>query len=282
MEMKNIKYLPKFLGLAALTLVMFACEPQMDDDIDLGLSPNVEDIEYSVTFDESGTGVFEVTTPKVVGVWYFPTSDPTKFETKTGNRVSKSYSKRGTYNVSLGAYNKAGFAEGKKEISFEAPGAPLPDEAKSILDKTWMWDKETAGHIGNGPADATSAQWWVASPNEQDVKLYDDELIFHTDGSYTLNANGFVLCNEGAAHRFGVSATQSVLVPYTQPAGQEWYIAKEGDKMFLTFGGDGFPSYIPGDNWGSFKYEILELTETTLHIKIAFDWGAFFMRFKAQ
>ncbi len=276
--MKNKILIFLFLGFL-VTLV--ACEPMVEDDIDLGATPNIESIDYKVAFNEaSGEGTFEVENTGVVAVWYFPSANPDNPTIVTGNKIVRSFSKRGSYDAQLSVYNKAGMSE-KTSFSFEAPGAPLPAEAEPLLDRTWMWDKETAGHIGNGPADGSAASWWVAAPNEQDAKLYDDELIFHTDGSYTLNAYDFVLCNEAAAHNFGVTATESVLVPYTQPEGQEWYISKEGDKLFLTFEGGGFPSYIAGDNWGSLKYEIIELTETTLHIKVAFDWGAFFMRFKA-
>ncbi len=276
--MKNKIFNFLFLGFVVL---LGACAPMVEDDINLGAKPDIEDVDYSVVFDEvTGVGTFEVTNPEMVAVWYFPTSNPDAPAIVTGNKIERSISKRGTYQAELAVYNKAGLSE-KTSFSFDAPGAPLPEEAKPLLDKTWMWDKETAGHIGNGPADGSAASWWVAAPNEQDPKVYDDELIFHTDGSYELNANGYVLCNEAASPKFGITADASVLVPYTQPEGQEWYVSKEGDKLFLSFSGDGFPSYIAGDNWGALKYEIIELTDTTLHIKVAFDWGAFFMRFKA-
>ena len=268
--------------LFGFLVMLVACEPSVDDDVDLGSIPSIESMNYSVVFDEvSGKGTFEVTNTNVVAVWYFPTSDPDNPDIVTGSKITRNFMEAGSYSASFAVYNKAGLS-GKKEISFDSPGADTEFLLAGAESKTWEWDKEIAGHIGNGPADGSAAAWWVAAPNEQDAKLYDDELTFHADASYTMDANGYVLCNETAAYNFGVTTTESVFVPYEQPEGQEWHILKEGGKLFLTFSGDGFPSYIAGDNWGSFKYEIIELTDTILHIKVALDGSAFFMRFKAQ
>ena len=272
--MKNKIFSSLLVGLMAF---MVSCDPMIEDDYNLGVPPSASDIQYSVSFDENnGDVTFEVTNQQAVGVWYFPTSDPSAPEIKTGNKVTRKYMSAGTFTISVAMYNKAGVSD-KKEVTFDAPGA---NPTYLIADKTWMWDKETPGHIGNGPADATSAQWWVAGPNEQDPRLYDDEMIFHSDGSYELKAHGYILCNEGAAYHFGIEgATAGVIVPYEQPAGQTWAITAEGSKLFLSFTGDGFPSYIPGDNWGSLKYEILNISETNLDLKVSFGWGAFFMKF---
>lgn len=280
--MKKYKFFKLFFGLTILALGAVSCDPQEDKYVDLGAVPSAESIEYKVSADEADTSVvnFEVLNKGVTAVWFLKSLDGTKEDIIAQSKFSKTILKRGNYSCDIAIYNKAGMSE-RKSFTFFAKGLGLIDGFKAdIAASDWVWDKENAGHIGNGAESAPAAEWWVGAPNSLDEKVYDDVLTFKSDMSYVLDAKGFVLCNEGAAPSFGVTgATASVIVPYTQPADQKWDIVEDAGTFYLTFTNGGFPSYIPADNWGSIKYEIITLDKTTLHIKAKLGWGAFFMRF---
>ncbi len=264
-------------------LFIMACNPAEEAKSDLGSIADINSIEYSIVTDpEDGTVMyFNILTPGVVGIWDFERPIST---IKTGVDFTMGFAFRGTYAVNLSVYNKGGISQSKR-IEFEVPESnPLLAEAFDFLTaKPWVWDNTNAGHLGNGPAGETGPSWWVAGPNEQDPRVYDDTLKFHMNQDYDHITLDYSLVNEDAAfEQWGVSPkpAASAVLPYTPPAGQTWNLTAENGVKYLSFGGNGFPAYCPCPDWGSKKYAIIQLDENILSIRIDFDWGAFYMRFK--
>ncbi len=276
-----MKKIIKYALLACLpACLVTACTPMEDKKPDMGAIADIENIQYSI--EPAGTTPanmkFNILTPGVVGIWNFGGA------TKVGVDITRQYYDAGTYSVQLAVYNKAGIST-TKTITFEVT-EDYPIDVINLTSKPWVWDHNNSGHIGNGPEWAPNPEWWVAGPNEQDPKVYDDTLKFHANGydragNYELVSLGWVLCNEDAAEAFGVQPkpSGSVLVPYAQPAGQQWNLEIDGDTKTLTLSNGGFPSYVPNGAWATNRYDVLQLDENILKLRIRLGWGAFFMRF---
>ncbi len=272
----------KYALLACIpAFVMTACSPMEEKKSDMGSLPDINNIEYSIvpTGTTPANMQFNILTPGVVGIWNFGSNS------SVGIDITRQYYQAGTYSVQLAVYNKAGISNGTKTITFEVT-EDYPIDVINLTSKPWVWDKTKSGHIGNGPEGANAPEWWIAGPNEQDPKVYDDTLKFHADrynqtGAYELISLDWVLCNEDAAEAFGIrpKPSGSVLVAYTQPANQQWILEVEGENKYLRFTNAGFPSYVPNGAWASNRYDIIQLDENVLSIKVRLGWGAFFMRF---
>ena len=72
--MKKLKYIQKLLGLAALILVLFACDPQMDDSVDIGQAPTADQLDFSTTPTTAKVNIIDIkntsTIPGIV-TWDF-------------------------------------------------------------------------------------------------------------------------------------------------------------------------------------------------------------------
>lgn len=65
--------------------------------------------------------------------------------------------------------------------------------------KVWIMDAATPGHLGCGETIANPTGWWSAAPYEKTgTALYDDELTFNADGTYTFSpgADGKIYINK--------------------------------------------------------------------------------------
>ncbi|MDR1226148.1 MAG: hypothetical protein LBK47_04530 [Prevotellaceae bacterium] len=281
-----MKKILKYALLVSMpAFVVMSCAPAEEEKSGLGAIADINSVQYSIVTDTEDGSImhFNILTPGVVGIWEFESPASVKI----GVDIKQGFPMAGAYAVNLSVYNKGGISSQSKRVEFDVPeDSPTLIAAVNLLTaKPWVWDNQEAGHIGNGPERDTTPSWWVAGPNEQSPRVYDDTLYFHANGknptgAYQLVTLDSVLCNEGAAAEFGIEgATAGVLVSYTQPAGQNWILELEGDNKYLRFTNNGFPSYIPNSGWGNNKYTIIRLDENILSIRIDLGWGAFYMRF---
>ncbi len=275
---KMLKYLAVFIMIA-----MVGCAPNELSKPDLGSLPSANSVSVTTTADDElpYRVVFEIADSKVVGVWDFGANGGTV----VGNKITMDFPFSGDQTASLKVYNKAGVSTDSKEVPFsvEQGSATIPGTpGYLLLQKPWVWDKDTPGHIGNGPSDATAPAWWNASPNElASAGCYDDILHFNDDGTFVLEAHGDVAVNERAAIQYaGVSEQPggTTKYPYVEPTGPvTWSISGSS----LKISGGGFPSYVLPD-WATLTYTVLTLDENTLFIcapNTKDGNNRFFMRF---
>ncbi len=268
----------KYILCAGVAVAFAACAPMEPKKPDLGPLPTVSESDYSIAQgDKAYRYIFKVTKPECVGIWDFGDNGGIQ----VGNDMTVDFAFAGSYTFKFKVYNKGGISN-EISIPFTTEQGSATEQGSLgwyLTQGPWVWDYTTLGHLGNGPADATAPSWWIAGPNEQDPKVYDDVLTFRLDGVYTIETNGWVLVNEDAAVEFGAASkpSGSILMEYTQPAtpAQRWSISNNQ----LSFTNGGFPSYVPSAGWGTKRYDIITLNETTLQLRATYDWGAFFMRF---
>jgi hypothetical protein len=172
-------------------------------------------------------------------------------------------------------------------VAFEIP-AEIVANLTGGTSKVWVMDREASGHFGVGPADAFSPIWYSATPNQRDADgMYDDEITFKkiTNNQVSINVD-----NKGQTFILGAAVGF-----YGFSGGEGQYPLATGGEKTLAFSdaaSGSTPSVstqiefaVPGNGIvcvgiGSVGYEILSLTQTTLHLKtIGIDGNSWYQKF---
>lgn len=139
---------------------------------------------------------------------------------------------------------------------------------------TWVSNKNVAGHVGVGPTNLFYPDYYAAPPNTRSACLYDDEIKFEKDA---INNVYMTVNNKGQSFLIA-AATPS----YGFSGGDDCYSVNTGGKKKLAFMGATSASdtsfstrvqfRVPGNgiiNFGSGSdmYEILSLTDSTIHLR---------------
>jgi len=276
--MKKIKYLQKLIGLLALVGVLFACDPMMEDAIDIGPAPTADQLDFSIT---PGTTAFKFVlknTSQVTGIASWDLGNGSK---STEASPTATYPLPGTYTVTMTLVTRGGTAKKSKTVTQTKTDYSIFTDPKFIFlsggvdnlnGKTWMLDSLAQGHIGVGPAGSPGLEWWSAAPlAKSKVKvLYDDEINFKINGfAATLINHGksyvksFVKTSTGYSNP--VENDSDFMVDYNPSAGT-WFIEDKGGKPYLTLAGPTpmFPCFDVGATNGS--YQILKIEENVLEL----------------
>lgn len=109
--------------------------------------------------------------------------------TSTDENPEYTYTTGGTFTVTLVASNDEGMS-----ASFSSDIIITdPDEALTLLagteSKTWKLVRDEAS-LGIGPDEATWFSWFALNNDGSRPCLYDDEFIYHRDGTFEYQANG--------------------------------------------------------------------------------------------
>ncbi len=289
--MKAKKYI---LGLLGMALLFTGCDPEVGSKPSIGDAPSVDDIKFTMTpsAEDPNTIQFDFTSDLISPYWAITKLDGSVMSTNKRS-FSLKYMWAGEYDGSIQAYGRGGLSDPKSfKVSVAANDPIIYLLTGKDTPKVWIWDSSVQGHLGCGEPSTTTPNWWSAGPNELKGRgIYDDELTFNLNAtrSYSLKANNDIYVNESAAKTMAPDlypngSTVAVTVPYTQPAGQTWFMDRDADgKLYLTFSGKGFPSYVASpDVLGNVRYEILELTETTLQLQWKGSGINWYMRFKVK
>jgi len=278
MKMKSMKYIQKLFGLAALILMMFACAPQIDDTIDIGLAPTEDQLDFTIT---PGTTAFKfvlANTSKVTGIASWDLGNGSK---STEAAPTATYSLPGEYTVTMTLVTRGGTAvKSKKVVQTKTDYAIFTDPKFIFLSggvnaaagKTWVLDSLASGHLGVGPAGSVGLEWWSAGPlAKQAVKvMYDDEINFKINGFAATLTNhgqsyvkGFVKTSTGYSNPRELDT--DFIVDY-KPNPGTWFIEDKVGKSYLTLAGTTpmFPCFDVGGTNGS--YEILKIEENLLEL----------------
>ncbi len=276
--MKKIQYIQKLAGLVAMVLVLFACDPVMDDGVDIGTAPTADQLDFSIS---PGTTDFKFVlknTSSVTGIVSWDLGNGTK---TTDVSPTASYSLPGDYTITMTLITRGGVASKSKvltqtktdySIFTDEKFVKLSGGADDLDGKTWVLDSLSAGHIGVGPAGSVGLEWWSAGPlAKQAVKvLYDDAINFKLNGFKATLTNkgqsyvkGFVKDSPGYSN---ARENDSDFVVDYQPAPGSWFIETKDGKSYLTLSGTTpmFPCFDVGATNGS--YEILKIEENLLEL----------------
>ena len=240
--MKKINYI---LGaFAAVAMSLASCSPEEFDGVsEKGLplvenykvTPEIDQTINQVTFKLEGNGVYPI---------WFLTDGASPYSTQNG--LKKIFSNAGDYEMEYRVGNRNGFSQGIGKVTFHIDNS-LVDMTKYttlLSGKTWRIAKDVQGHIGCGEPGTDGLGWYSAAPNEKEASgLYDDELTFTTDGSYTYSpgADGLVFVNTGCTvmpgnpgdgNDFDAAAEQQTATYTIEGRGNDVYLVLPAQTLF--------------------------------------------------
>ena len=282
-----MKQLSLYLGLALSLLaglVTTGCAPQEFDDY--SYAPVVPASSETLAFDITPTPslpnevTFTNATPdSEMMVISWDLGNGTK---ATGASVKAVYPMKGAYTVTMTAAAADGSsASVSKVVTIQEDNFGLLDTpmyraltgGKDDPDgKTWVFDQYKDGHFGVGPADDVAPSWWSAPAGAKEgSSFYTQKYTFIQDGTRMIwENNGYIYTN--AAGVAGMGSPAGVVenpggvgdfdVPYAPKEGYTFSLNEES--RTLTLSDDAFFAFYTGNS----TFEILNLTETELYIKV--------------
>ncbi|MEH0156014.1 PKD domain-containing protein [Limibacter armeniacum] len=276
--------------MAGLILGLTACtfEPEKTD---IGPAPTAEEVSISVDDSDPNQLVFVNTTPGAFNaVWDL--GNGTKV---TGNEATGIYPLSGEYTVTLTVITKGGSVTVTQNVTIVEDNYALLDRedynnltggAEALNGKNWVWDQTEVGHMGIGPVDTETADWWKATPAAKEGRgAYDDVINFSIYGfGFSLQNNGDTYAKSYMQEELeGMGGTvvkddDDITFDITlNTAGWGWSIVDKEDGQYLVFTGGAFPSWHVGGNQ---EYKILKMNEDELQLRtIGGDGNAWYLGF---
>jgi hypothetical protein len=255
-----------------LSLAFPACKPDQDIDPELGSAPTAEMATFDAQPKADNPNIIALknTSPGFNVTWDFGNG-----ETAQGNAVEAKYPLQGEYTITMTMYTKGGSAASSKKVTIANTNYVMlnrPDYnlltggSQQIGGKTWVIDKDFAGHMGLGSVERYMIDWWwQAGPNEKEgMGLYDDEYTFLLTGlGFEIKNNGDAFANGASSGDIGGTGSGDQKVSYTAPTGATWSIAEDGDKKYLILSKGAFIGFYTGVS----KYEIITLEANELYLR---------------
>lgn len=210
--------------------------------------------------------------------------------------VTHKYTSTGTntYTINVNAIGTAGAMStiSKQVTVFVAFSLPA-DIMKNLTNgssRVWVTDHDAAGHFGVGPATEFSPIWYAAAPNSREACAYDDEITFSKDA---IGKVSMTVDNKGASFSIGAATAF-----YGMSGGDNCYSLNTGGTKTLSFmnatsGSTSANSrqiefIVPGNGiinfgTGGTKYEILSITDSTMHLRnIGADGNSWYQKLKVK
>jgi len=273
------KYIIVFLCLG-----LIACQ---DDDQQFGelVAPSNLTVEAQVIGaneespdgDGSGEVNFKVSADNAI-TYRFLFGDNTDEMVPSGE-ILKTYNSTGTFTVTIVAFGKAGISssvstEVEVRSDFEDPETELLLTGGEGSSKTWFVARGESGHLGVGPVESSTPDFFAATPNLLADCFYDDQItIGLQDGDITFNHDnaGVTFFNAEFVGVGGGGGNEDQCLPF-DTSGDKFItlsaansiVSQElsvGTVINITDGG--FMSYYINTS----SYEVLEITEDFLSVR---------------
>lgn len=259
--------------LLAIAVCLFtSCDPS-EEKLN-ALVPNtgtdlIEKLNPKVTIDPASPRVVNFSMDEangVVGVWKVVKESHVKFG------FSRTFKFQGDYEAVVFAYDKNGpcepvmipftVTESDPEICDSIPLTYLTGGC-GFGKKTWVLDSKNQGYYGLGGFADTEPVWWPADPGSHNG-VYDDELTFFLDEESTFyhETNGTSGQDSEEIDFPAYEATWKLLYEYDSEGNLTRYIQLTGNGFFPPRSTD------TKNMSNNQKYELLELTENVLRVKI--------------
>lgn len=265
--MKKLNYMWGAVAVAAMSLA--SCSP---DDIE-GLNENglplAGEAKVTVDVDQStNQATFNLEGDGVYPIWIMSWESANPYSTQNGYK--KIINAAGDYTLNYRVGNRNGFSQGIGAVTFHIDNSLVDFDMYTTLlsGKTWRIAKDEQGHIGCGEPGTDGLGWYSAAPGEKEgTGVYDDEITFTADGTYTYSpgADGLVFVNTGATVIPGNPNNGSDFDAQAEPQTSTYEIVGEGDDVYLVLpAGTLFP-YISCDNqYNAPKFRIESITGSEL------------------
>ena len=246
--------------------------------------------------DGNGTGNVAITIKSTNAINYNIDFGDGKTLLVPSGIINYKYSNPGTneLTITINAIGTAGATSTiskkiKVYVAFETP-AGIIAALTNGTSRTWVTDKEAAGHVGVGQTDLFFPNYYAAAPNTRDACLYDDEITFSKDAS---NNIFMVIDNKGQS--FSIAQATAF---YAQTGGDGCYPILVAGSQKLAFANassgstsatsTGIQFVVPGKGLINFgtggnTYEILSASATNIHLRnIGIDGLAWYQKLKVK
>lgn len=288
--MKNL-----FIISISLLLAFTSCQPN-EHELGALITPSNLEVAYAIAGQDAehpagdGSGIVEFTASANDAItYYFDFGDGKDREVAAGGTINHQFSKNGTitYPVTCYAVGTGGLTSSKTmlvEVFSSFTDAEAVEYLTGSGTKSWYWAANQPGHLGLGPntfdpanpAVHTWAYWYQAAAWEkQTTCLYDGEFVFSLAGDQVqfehINPSGqaFIqglyagelgLGSEGC-YAFDIAGVKNV--SFAPAASIATVDGNYRGTSFLLSGG-GFMGFYAGSS----EYEIIEITESILKVRV--------------
>lgn len=298
--MKNIKYI---IGVCAISILGFiGCQEETYTLGDLSAPSNLVINTEVVGQDTAnpngdGSGDVKISITSVNGLAYKVAYNditnlaaPVSLENLPIAGTTKKFTSLGihTYRVTVVAYGRGGSSTNlTKDVTVVSNFSPDPATVTNLTNnatKTWVVDKNVAGHFGVGPWNITSSTpaWWSAAPNE---KVACCNCFYTTTFAFTkVSASTYTLQvtnPDGAFTKTGSLAS----IPGIPGSGAEGCYPYAGGTSSFSFvpTSSGLPSTVTSTQTGILlggtttyigygslqkEYEIMTITPTDMYLRV--------------
>lgn len=280
----NFKHIVQTLGMVSFIL-LFGCQ---DDDNQFGEieAPSNLQVDFSIANadaenefgDGSGTVNFTATADNVIN-FRFLFGDNTSDNESSGT-TSHSYARNGinTYKATVIA-SGAGGTTTSKSIDVTVLSLFDDPETKQFLTggdtKTWYVAKGESGHLGVGPVDSSTPDFFAASPNQLAECFYDDQITLteasSTQITFNHNNNDVTFFNAAFLSVGGGGGPDDQCLPYDVSGEKSLNLSAATSDIpddlttgtQLTITDEGFFSYYINTS----TYEVLDIGEDFLYLR---------------
>jgi hypothetical protein len=289
------------LFFAAAVLVYSSCTKQkysfgeIKTPTDLKLTATVVGAD-AANPGGAGTGTVDIAVSATNAITYnVDFGDGTKSIVSSGKIIYK-YKNPGTFNytIVINAIGTGGTTSTISKTVTVLVNYTIPEAVVSGLtggaSRTWVTDRKASGHVGVGPTNTFSPDYYAATADQRAECLYDDEITF------TKGANGNITMTiDNKGQSFSIAAAT---VHYGVAGGDNCYAIDETGVKKLVFmdaasgsnsGNSTMVQFVvPGNGLINFgtggdTYEILSVSDTNLSLRnIGIDGLAWYQKLKVK
>jgi len=156
--------------------------------------------------------------------------------------------------------------------------------------RTWVTDRTAPGHVGVGPTNTFTPDYYAASPNQRADCLYDDEITFTKDTNgniiMTIDNKGQSFVIAASTAHYGVSGGDNCYAIDETGAKKLVFMdassgSNSGNSTMVQFvvPGNGLINFGTGGN----TYEILSISDTNISLRnIGIDGLAWYQKLKVK
>ena len=217
-------------------------------------------------------------------------------EVVSSGKVTHKYSAPGTFDyiLTVSAVGTGGATSTASKKLTVFVDYIIPEEIVQNLtngsSQTWVTDRETVGHVGVGPVDTYTSDYYSATPNQRAECLYDDLITFSKDASnglfLSIDNKGTSFLTEAATAHYGKSGGDNCYdLDVSAPRKLAFMEATSGStsanstRVQFKVPGNGLINFGTGGD----TYEIIALSATKMTLRsIGSDGLAWYQKLKVK
>lgn len=178
----------KICFIALTFLMVYSCNPDEDDKLDIGTAPQNITFDIVPTSNPNYFNLVNTTSGTFIHQW-----DLGNGSLAEGDEVEAYYPRAGTFEITLTAFNQGGFGTSTASVTVTRNDPDACNETVRKLSdcgsKSWVLEP-AEGAMVVGPDDVTV--WWSNSAADVTARTchFNDEYIFSEDGTFEYQNNG--------------------------------------------------------------------------------------------